>query len=1041
MSCIQQKSIANNNMPPKPEPKKVFKFKFRGKTYAYFNKEMKKKRAEKLGISVKDITQLVKKQKLEKIAYNPQTQETKTIDISKPLLLKDFSKEKLTNAQIFSGGTDELKIFDKLPNSLNRKVVIIYDYVIKISKDTKEGTRTFEATINKNTNLQDLCEQHLLEYYSAATNIGEITITNIRVYENQLGGKLLPLTGMKLKLEKPPILKMFDNIDYTERSHCVRDLMIENYGKKYKAKNFDGMNTIDDVREWCAKKNIKCLAYDITGRIIKSYYPTKKSKDKSLIALVYANHLYPLKSCKLNRVRPLKFNDNELVFDRETFNKNLMSIINSGEIPSNIQMKNDEIISFDYKEFIIICNDNFLECKKILKEFGLYDRIKSSIDFVYCAVLIEELYVKENVNSFFPDNKRFLKGGYNYICEDETKFESKDIKTIDANKFYPSCLRELKYLYTLNILKNDLIEDLTIEEDSLYLVKPEKHSILLPNTNIYLGDHLIFCEKQGLNFEIIERIKCDKVLNYYRPMIDELVKKVDAITFKKLMNCLIGSFEMYGKTNYTVFEKFCNQDEMSRSNGLFKEIGKDLFINFKTCENHILENKKLISIQVKDLSRRKLFLKMIDEGISENNLLKIKTDSITYITETIKTKLGKGLGMWKLENTGELEQNITTIYDNEITTMRPSKLTTTNTLIHAYAGAGKTYWIKNKLIPNLNNLKFIVLSPSHSSLKEYASMKVNCEVIQKYNYSVDKLEEKIIIIDEIGMCDYFAMINIYKWAMEGKYIWALGDFNQLLPVGAKSPYNTSIFIDSIFKRKLVMDVNYRNNFTRQFYDACINGNVDKEELRKKYLNNPESNNVCCYTNDGVDKYNKIVSTRLGFDSIFDVGAKVIVNTNELRQYGIYNKFVFTVVEEEKNRIKLDNEVWLDKKTCLKKEGHKTYLSFAYARTLYSFQGESLHGLYFPEEEMKYINDRAFYTLISRLKEKVDIPEGKVKEIKNDCIIGEIVRDELINDTVDLTPIKTKETIKEELKQEQLEWKKELKKRDDYLTQVINRLRT
>ncbi len=108
--------------------------------------------------------------------------------------------------------------------------------------------------------------------------------------------------------------------------------------------------------------------------------------------------------------------------------------------------------------------------------------------------------------------------------------------------------------------------------------------------------------------------------------------------------------------------------------------------------------------------------------------------------------------------------------------------------------------------------------------------------------------------------------------------------------------------------------------------------------------------------------------------MFDVGAKVIVNTNELRKHGSYNKFVFTVIAEEKDRVQLDNEVWLDKKVCLKKEGHKTYLSFAYARTLYSYQGESLNDLYFPEEEMKYINDRGFYTLISRLKQKVEIKQ-------------------------------------------------------------------
>jgi hypothetical protein len=955
-------------MSDKPPTKKVFKFKFRGKTYAYFNQEQKKKRAKELGIKLKDITQLVKKNTT-KIAYNPQTKETKTIDISKPLLLKNFSTKKLSNAQIFTGGTSGLQIFEKLPKEIPRKVVIMYDYVIKISKDTKDGTRTFEATVNKETNIRELCEQNLIDYFSGVTNINDITISNIRVYENQLGGNLLPLSGMKLKLEKPPVLKMFDNIDYTERPHCVRDLMTENYGKKYVAKNFSNMNTIEDVVSWCEKKNIKCLAYDITGKTIASHYPKKRSRDKSLIALVYHNHLYPVKSSKLRRVRPLVFNDNEVIYDRETFNNELMKVIQSGDIPNNIKMQNDEIVSFDYDEKIYICNDDYLECKKILKQFGLYDRITSGVGFTTVARLIEELYVKENVNSFFPDNKRFVKGGYNYFTDDESKLQSDNIKTIDANKMYPSCLRELKYLYTLNILKNDFTEDFTLEQDSLYLVKPEMHSILLPNTNIYLGDHLLFCKEQGLEFEIKEKVKLDKVPNYYRPMINELLKKVDTPTFKKLMNSLIGSFEMEGKINYTVFSKFCNEDEMQRSEGSFVEFGNDCFINFKTCERYVFENKKLISIQVKDLSRRKLYLKMVEEGVTQDNLIKIKTDSISYITSKIKTKLGKSIGMWKEEcsdiDLEKIKNESIPIYDSEYDIMMVKK-GINNLLTTAYAGAGKTFHIINNLIPSFDE-SYIVLSPSHASLKEYASLAVNCEVIQKYNYCFDKITENVIIIDEIGMCDYFAMKNIYKWTIEGKRIFAFGDFQQLLPVGTNKPFNTSIFIDNVFSHKDIMDTNYRNNFTREFYDDCINGNVDKEELRKKYLNNESSENVCCYTNDGCDKYNQIVSERLGFSSMFDVGAKVIVNTNELRKHGIYNKFVFTVIAEEKDRVQLDNEVWLDKKVCLKKEGHKTYLSFAYARTLYSYQGESLNDLYFPQEEMKYINDRGFYTLISRLK--------------------------------------------------------------------------
>ena len=53
-------------------------------------KKAKKHEQKKLGLSVKELTQLVKKQKLEKIAYNPQTKETKTIDISKPFVTQGF---------------------------------------------------------------------------------------------------------------------------------------------------------------------------------------------------------------------------------------------------------------------------------------------------------------------------------------------------------------------------------------------------------------------------------------------------------------------------------------------------------------------------------------------------------------------------------------------------------------------------------------------------------------------------------------------------------------------------------------------------------------------------------------------------------------------------------------------------------------------------------------------------------------------------------------------------------------------------------------
>ena len=151
-----------------------------------------------------------------------------------------------------------------------------------------------------------------------------------------------------------------------------------------------------------------------------------------------------------------------------------------------------------------------MEEEKILKQFGLYDKITPSISFTSTAIRIQDLYLKENIDSFFPQSNRFLKGGYNYFTEDDALLEEQNIITIDANKFYPSCLKELEYLAKVDFLDNDLEDNNILEPDFMYLVKPEQHSILLPNTNIYLGEHLEFCKTEGLCFEILEKVKITK---------------------------------------------------------------------------------------------------------------------------------------------------------------------------------------------------------------------------------------------------------------------------------------------------------------------------------------------------------------------------------------------------------------------------------------------------------------------------------------------------------------------------------------------------
>jgi hypothetical protein len=212
--------------------------------------------------------------------------------------------------------------------------------------------------------------------------------------------------------------------------------------------------------------------------------------------------------------------------------------------------------------------------------------------------------------------------------------------------------------------------------------------------------------------------------------------------------------------------------------------------------------------------------------------------------------------------------------------------------------------------------------------------------------------------------------------MYGKRIIAYGDFKQLLPVGVDKPLLSSIFQNYVFGIIDNMNTNYRNNFSIEFYDNIIDGKCDNKKMIKQY-GKITSNNVICYTNKSCLKYNTIIMNRLGIESIESIGCKVICNSNDLRELNIYNKFQFTVTGIEDNNIVLDNQYKISR-IC-----YGMYFNPAYARTIYSIQGESMNDFYYPVEDYNFLNDRTTYTIISRLKGNVYIDDSIVEDIEYD----------------------------------------------------------
>jgi hypothetical protein len=1026
---------------------------FRGKTYKIGKNE-----------KYKNITQVAKVLKVptaELKAYRSSTDKTKTFvnpsgesvsqDLRKPLILRDFGIKRISNKELLKqsstikrDNTQIQSFIGDVPSGITLKVNITGKVYYTFSDSFVPINVNLTENIKTGDDIEDVLYRWLINYLNLSRDINapkgvyhnyfKVIPDEIFVRRNNQGGQTMKLQDMILREEQPPsISNMYSNvIEDGEWKHCIHDYMNELYGKRYSKKTIEKLNTTNDIYNFCVSKNIKMIAYDINGECILSNYPTKKNPVKNLIYIAYNNHLYPLKNNYLNKVKIIPSNI-EFITDSQ---KKIIEILEQGRYVSNVSLSGSKIVSFTDEETKYINNDEYLKCKEILAKFGLEDKIYDSISLITIGKTIKDLYVTKCDKSLFLNHEKFVKGGFNYNNPDVKG----DYNCYDFSKAYPSILSKLPFLITCNMIKDDVCNNIDLDEDHyLYIAKPKMSSILLPDTNAYSGSHLKYCKKEGLEFIILEKLSCDRLENHYTLMINDLYKKLDNKSFKMIMNTLIGQFENSTKKLYNNFVKFCNDDELKTvdekhyvvnleyENDDFKnyflydettevqwnyQIPKNfnndyfyenivlydevtepiwfipnysvykqpIFEQPKTKLNMVYEvkertniyNRKPIAIQIKDECRKIMYELMKKLSLTDGMIKSINTDCIMYVGEKYLKKTSSEMGCWKKIDYKEITSCFN--YTNDDLSFI-TKNDNNNVFGNCYAGCGKSYKIINDIIPKMGN-DYIVLTPSHSSVKEYKNLKLNCDVIQKYEYNNTIPDVSNIIIDEVGMNSLKAMTLLLNWFMSGKNIYSYGDFKQLLPVNVDKPLLSSIYQNFIFGKTDNMTTNYRNNFSKEFYDNIIDGKSDNKKLIKQY-GKITSNNVICYTNKTCQKYNTIIMNRLGIESIESIGCKVICNSNDLRELNIYNKFQFTVTGIEDNNIVLDNQYKISR-IC-----YGMYFNPAYARTIYSIQGESMNDFYYPVEDYNFLNDRTTYTIISRLKGNVYIDDSIVEDIEYD----------------------------------------------------------
>ena len=801
-----------------------------------------------------------------------------------------------------------------------------------------------------------------------------------------LNNAKMTLDNMILREAEPlNIDNLYNEIVNEKRiENCIHDYMFKIYKTHSKSENQKNkirqLHTTDDIYQWCKKYNIKMIAYDINGNVIKANYPPKKNKLRNMIYIAFNNHLYPLKNTYLNKTKIDKYTVSVI----DNCNDKLLEILKTGTLPTDIKINREGVIS----SFIVtteksICyteNTEYYKCLEILEIFGIKDKMTVGTKLSHLGNIIEELYRHgENSKSFFPFGSDFNKGGYNYNNEDLQLQENEVFQTIDKNKSYSYELSQLPYLITCDIKYhkskkiNELINPHKITPHYLYTIEIDCPTLHLPNNDYFEGNTLIKARDEGINFRILEEQETETKPNYFKEMVRDLYDKVSNDTFKEIMNIHIGKFEMSNMThNYIEFDKLLGCDELDTFEGHVFSLNDEYSIGCKQSESINIFNKKPISVQVKDRSRLRLFNMMKTLGLKNSDIKQVKTDSITFkkLTDNYTDYIHDNLTGWKIEEYSAIKKPIImrrkpltfeykSYAGNEYDNIKKS-----GTIGLGDAGNGKTYKIITEIIPKLDK-DYIVLTPSHATIKEYRAKKLNCSVIQTYTFSNDIPEAHNIIVDEIGMVGVSAWDMLVKCKIAGKNIMVFGDNGQLAPVQSNLCDNPN-FYNLMFEEKLKLDKNYRNNFSKKYYDYLKTTTKRKAEVIKHNTPYDKAHVIIAYTHNTRIKYNKKMCEKLGINSMCDSGTKIICKTNDLgKKHNIFNNFCYEVVNCVDETVTITDgheEYEIEIKDIIK------HFDYAYARTLHSVQGQTLKSFHYCIEDIDYLDGRGLYTLISRLKQ-------------------------------------------------------------------------
>lgn len=984
-------------MPPKKSKPKTIKY--NGRTYKY---KTPKDLARKLRMTKKDAQFIIRNQGRELTATTDTGEIVRFSIKDKPLLVAELGdRPPSINEIVRSASTgkaiDEgaLKITKGLPDDVIIRFIVEISYSVIVSENIISKTlyRVYNTTrdnllldilndvrtyigplpVDPEQVIGDIADDILNNMY---TPYGRVNKTGVGLHDlqiNNIGTRTTfnYIDGV-LRGDITDITNIFgDNIlpfKYTE--NCVRDYLrsIHNKSKKL-IDNLGDKNgvSIKQLTDYSIARGCSCYIVDINKNIIVDTEGKNKNKYKAINGVAYNNHFYPLKKRihKKEREQKKPYDNFKLI---DNVNDVFLNTVAKRAIdPEHIRLKEGNITSFIDNRTLYIENADYEICEDILRKLGMEDKMTPFITINSVAHIIEEKYKNEDVNSFLPHD--IPKASILYRNDDIINtYDNDEFITIDENAQYLDKLRNLPYLISTDFMSDNVNLFITdINPNYLYIAEPTVYSVLIPNTNLYWGAYLIRCKKEGLKFTLKEELETTTHKNYLQPMIDDLIKLIGLKLTNKIIRVFIGRFESHAIYPIHNVVKVCNDDEASRTNNTVLKFKDDINMVITTENYYRPFNRKPIAIQIKDNAKWSTYEMMKKLKLRDENIVQIKVDSITINKKGLTIEPAPyEAGNWKREATFKpINGTITRYNDPTISLLKPMK--NNNTVKPVYAGAGKTYEIINNIIPTKK--EYIVLTPSHSTLQEYKHAGLNSNVIQKYTYANTIPDEQTIIIDELGLIDRDGNILIYKCFLMGKEIIAYGDFNQQLPYAVNKPFNNPYYLSWIYNKIDTDYTNHRNEFTTEYYDDLIDGNIDVvEEVHKYDTDEPEF--YIAYRNLTTDKTNQEIMEKKGFTNLHDVGMRLACFDNRASKYDIYNQFILDVVENDGVNVILADKV---RKYTVPIGVIKRFFKAGFCINTYSAQGRTLESYKFIKDDDEYLKSAGVaYTVISRIKKRAKI---------------------------------------------------------------------